>query len=131
MIVIYLATYFIDSIVKTYQMEKKIGRNDPCPCGSKKSSGRSKSYKDCYLNPDEKHKTCLVYLEENKEKNKKRVQTFFDNMVNEISVTMSSLQEHYTETFRSQCVILFSFLETLSKIRGEFINEKNENGNSL
>lgn len=100
-------------------MASKISPNDPCPCWSKKK------YKKCH-EVDRFQNTCTLFLKENLNDNIKNIQSFIDVATNEISQAVKCLQDHckIVQTLRSQCILLFAFIETMSKLWGSFIDYK-------
>jgi uncharacterized protein YecA (UPF0149 family) len=40
----------LDNVVKTLKSFKKVGRNEPCPCGAKKADGSPVKFKKCCIN---------------------------------------------------------------------------------
>lgn len=39
----------IDKAIKSFSINKKIGRNEPCPCGAKKADGSPIKFKKCCI----------------------------------------------------------------------------------
>lgn len=39
----------IDKVINSYRSTKKVGRNEPCPCGAKKADGSPVKFKKCCI----------------------------------------------------------------------------------
>lgn len=99
--------------------------NRACPCGS------WKKYKKCYA-VDKYQNTCLKFLKDNERQNIDEIQKFFDEAINEISISIHCLSGENSSTLRAQCILIFAFVETASKIRNDFvINSKEQNDKAI
>ncbi len=95
-------------------MSKKIGQNDPCPCGS------SKKYKKCYQS---KTDDCRMYLLENHNIREEKIIKFMETAMDEITYSFSEKGETY---IRAQLALAFTAIDFLSTYWDKYNNEADE-----
>lgn len=95
-------------------------RNSPCPCGS------WKLYKKCYAVDPFRGNTCVRFLKDHVKKNVEEIQEFFDSATNEVSNACMTLRENSYPTLRIECIVIFSYLEVLAKLRSVFVDYRIE-----
>ncbi len=100
----------------------KIGRNDPCPCGS------SKKYKYCY---DRTSAQCSARLRENRftmldehNKREKFIFHFFKDVIQETNIILLKTEKGSDQIpSRIQMIIIFSLIDMLGNYWYEFLGQ--------